>query len=237
MESNAGKSTIGKRIKELRDACDITQEDLSKALFVKRETVNHWENGTRDLKTEYTVKLADYFGVTCDYILRGVEAENVGVNLKTGLCEDAINILKRLVDGINKYNPNEESGESEENKYTMIKNSSDLNVLNYLLSEREGKIFFSSLSDYLNCDYEFADERQREYTPIRDKVTGVGKPLKANKLDVIQLEATKNLIPGLKADFKAWINKEGISLPKISGMMWEYRGLGDSIGGERNENA
>ena len=87
---------IGKRIKELREKKGLTQKELAENLSVKRETVNQWENGTRDLKTEYTIKLADFFEVTCDEILRGVKAENVSINKELGLSDSAIEILNIL---------------------------------------------------------------------------------------------------------------------------------------------
>jgi len=66
-------------------------------LFIaKRETITQWESGARDLKTEYTIKLADYFGVTCDYILRGVKAENVDINKRLGLSDEAIEEIEDL---------------------------------------------------------------------------------------------------------------------------------------------
>lgn len=87
---------IGKRIKELREKKGLTQKELAENLSVKRETVNQWENGTRDLKTEYTIKLADFFEVTCDEILRGVKAENVSINKELGLSDSTIEILNVL---------------------------------------------------------------------------------------------------------------------------------------------
>lgn len=66
---------IGERIKKLREARGLSQHQLSVALNVTREVVAKWETGTRDLKTAYMVKLADYFNVTCDYILRGIKAD------------------------------------------------------------------------------------------------------------------------------------------------------------------
>lgn len=90
---------IGKRIKELRENKGLTQKELAENLSVKRETVNQWENGTRDLKTEYTIKLANFFEVTCDEILRGVKAENVSTNKELGLSDSAIetlNVLKNI---------------------------------------------------------------------------------------------------------------------------------------------
>ena len=85
---------IGTRIKALRDERGKTQADVAAALFVKRQTVDQWENNqTRDLKTQYTVALADYFGVTCDWILRGVKSENVRMSKEVGLSDKAIDRL------------------------------------------------------------------------------------------------------------------------------------------------
>ncbi len=81
---------IGKRISRLREQKGLTQLELAKALGVKRETVTQWETGTRDLKTEYTVKLADFFDVSSDEILRGVKAENVSVKRDLELSDKAI---------------------------------------------------------------------------------------------------------------------------------------------------
>jgi transcriptional regulator with XRE-family HTH domain len=81
---------IGNRVRQLREAKGETQLEMAKKLGVLRETVVHWETGTRDLKTEYTVMLANHFGVTCDYLLRGIAAENVSIYEKTGLSQDAI---------------------------------------------------------------------------------------------------------------------------------------------------
>jgi transcriptional regulator with XRE-family HTH domain len=93
MISNENVSEIGERIKKLREERGITQAEFAKKINVKRETVNQWENGSRDLKTDYTVKVAEYFGVSCDFILRGIEYENVNICKKTGLVNEAIKIL------------------------------------------------------------------------------------------------------------------------------------------------
>lgn len=86
---------IGVRIAKLRENRNLSQAQLAVeldkiGLKVRRESITQWENGTRDLKTEYTVKLADYFGVTCDYILRGIEADNISIAKETGLTNSAI---------------------------------------------------------------------------------------------------------------------------------------------------
>ena len=89
-------NTIGERIAHLRKVKGISQRDLANAMYVKREVVTHWEVGDRDLKTEYTIKLADYFGVTCDYLLRGIQSENVDVARATGLNNKSIENIKML---------------------------------------------------------------------------------------------------------------------------------------------
>ena len=86
-------NSIGKRIEGFRKNRGLTQAELAKEMGVKRETVVQWESNSRDLKTSATVKLADFFGVTCDEILRGIKAENVDINKKTGLSDKAIDRL------------------------------------------------------------------------------------------------------------------------------------------------
>ena len=98
---NKNEWNIGVCIAKLRESRGLSQKQLSDelgklGLKVRRETVTQWENGTRDLKTEYTIKLADFFGVSCDYILRGVSSENLRVSKETGLQNEAINKLRHL---------------------------------------------------------------------------------------------------------------------------------------------
>lgn len=86
-------NSIGLRIAQLRGELR-SQRDIADALGVSRETVTQWENGTRRIKDVDIVMLADYFGVSCDYILRGVSSDNIGINKLTGLSEKAIEFLK-----------------------------------------------------------------------------------------------------------------------------------------------
>jgi transcriptional regulator with XRE-family HTH domain len=86
-------SDIGARIAAMRKQRGISQDDLAKKLSVSREVVAKWENGTRDLKTQYTVGIANYFKVSCDEILRGIKASNISINERTGLSDKAIEAL------------------------------------------------------------------------------------------------------------------------------------------------
>lgn len=91
-----GSNEIGKRIKNLREKNGLTQQQLAKELHVKRETVNLWENGFRDLKTGYTIALAEYFKVDCDYLLRGISAKHAPLHEITLLSESALDSLYQI---------------------------------------------------------------------------------------------------------------------------------------------
>lgn len=57
------------RIKELRNERKVTQATLAKYLGVAQNTLSYWENETYDIDTASLRKVADYFGITTDYVL------------------------------------------------------------------------------------------------------------------------------------------------------------------------
>lgn len=92
---------IAKRLSELRKEKGIKQEEVAKLLNVKRATVANYETGKRAPDYDTMIKLADYYGVSCDYILRGVKSEFSEINSITGLMQEAINELaieKKMVE-------------------------------------------------------------------------------------------------------------------------------------------
>jgi transcriptional regulator with XRE-family HTH domain len=60
---------FGDRIKQLRFAKDMSQGDLAKALHVAQTTVSQWESNDRKPSIDTLSQIADYFGVSTDYIL------------------------------------------------------------------------------------------------------------------------------------------------------------------------
>lgn len=100
------RNEIGLRIARLREEKGLSQQQLTEelekyGLKVRRETVTQWENGTRDLKTEYTIKLSEYFNVSADYLLglSDIPTRNEtmqGVHDLTGLSQESIIQLVQL---------------------------------------------------------------------------------------------------------------------------------------------
>lgn len=57
------------KLKELRTEKHVSQAKLSAELNITQPVISQWENATRTISIYDLVKLADYFGVTTDYLL------------------------------------------------------------------------------------------------------------------------------------------------------------------------
>lgn len=57
------------RLRELREAKGIQQKTLAIDLCVSQPTVSDWESGRKTPSARSTQKIADYFGVSIDYLL------------------------------------------------------------------------------------------------------------------------------------------------------------------------
>lgn len=60
---------IGKRIRELRNEKNYSQEDLAKLLKVRRTAISRWELAQNEPDLTTVVELAKIFDVTADYLL------------------------------------------------------------------------------------------------------------------------------------------------------------------------
>ena len=62
------------RIKELRKQAKLSQQTLADQIGVFRNTISNWETGYSQISLENAKKVAEYFGVTIEYLL-GSESE------------------------------------------------------------------------------------------------------------------------------------------------------------------
>ena len=62
-------SVFSERIKELRLERGMTQEEVGKLIGVKRYSVYGYEKGNNYPEVPGLIALADYFGVSTDYLL------------------------------------------------------------------------------------------------------------------------------------------------------------------------
>lgn len=57
------------RIKELRKQAGLSQQALADQIGVFRNTISNWETGYSQISLENAKNVAEYFGVTIDYLL------------------------------------------------------------------------------------------------------------------------------------------------------------------------
>lgn len=60
---------FGELLSELRQGRGMTQKELAKILYVSDGTISNYENGVHYPDVEKLIDLANFFGVTTDYLL------------------------------------------------------------------------------------------------------------------------------------------------------------------------
>ncbi len=60
---------VFKNLKSIREDNDIKQKDIAKVLNVSQNTYSQYETGVIALTAEILIKLADFYGVSVDYLL------------------------------------------------------------------------------------------------------------------------------------------------------------------------
>ena len=58
-----------KRIRDLREDNDLTQKEIAKVLGISQRYYSNLENGSRTLSADLLIALADYYGVSLDYLV------------------------------------------------------------------------------------------------------------------------------------------------------------------------
>ena len=56
-------------LKNIRKQRNLNQQKVAMDLNISREALSYYENGKRDIPTEVLNKLADFYGVSTDYLL------------------------------------------------------------------------------------------------------------------------------------------------------------------------
>lgn len=67
---------LGENIRRLRQERGLCQEELGRRIGASKQSVSNWENGNIVPSIDLLVRLADFFGVSTDYLL-GREKQRV----------------------------------------------------------------------------------------------------------------------------------------------------------------
>lgn len=67
---------IYKRLRDLREDKDLTQKDIANILNISQRGYSHYETGNNDIPTEILIRLADFYGISVDYLLGRTNNKN-----------------------------------------------------------------------------------------------------------------------------------------------------------------
>ena len=109
------KMTVGKRLRDLRIKKGISQEQLAKAVNLTQKSISNFETNITPLSLEYIIKFANYFNVSCDYLIKRI---------------DSSSLLKELYNNISISYVSTQIGD---NSYEVPKLSIGSDLFNYLI--------------------------------------------------------------------------------------------------------
>jgi transcriptional regulator with XRE-family HTH domain len=151
ISNETSREEIGKRIERFRAEKGLTQQQVADALYVDRVTISQWENGSRDIKTGNMVSLAEYFGVSCDYLLGRTRTTAPDDFIQEavqrfGLNETALAVLADMSDAKGR------GKKAAENTKRVHETMLLRDLLNDMLTSKEGQVALKTLAQYCYSD-------------------------------------------------------------------------------------
>lgn len=61
---------LEKNIRYLRKKSGMNQDEMAEIFYVERQTISSWETGKREPGIEMMIRIADFFDVTIDQLVR-----------------------------------------------------------------------------------------------------------------------------------------------------------------------
>ena len=92
---------FGAVLKQLRKSHNLTQEELGLRIGLSKAVVSKYENGMGYPTFDMLIQIADYFGVTTDYLLGVAKDKTINVS---GLNETQIETVQRVIAEFNRDN-------------------------------------------------------------------------------------------------------------------------------------
>ncbi|MBQ9862224.1 MAG: helix-turn-helix transcriptional regulator [Clostridia bacterium] len=122
----------------LRKERGISQKQAAAALDISQALLSHYEKGIRECRLEFVVRAADYYNVSCDYLL-GRTPDKSGAML--------------TVDDLPDGEPNAKDGRAVDNMLPVLNKKLTLNAISVLfdiLKRCKHKELTAEVSEYLN---------------------------------------------------------------------------------------
>ena len=136
-----------------KDGSVTSPGTLAEELGTSTQTISYYINGKRKPSYENIVALTKFFDVSADYLLFHIESKNLDVHKKTGLSNDAINMLEQA------------HKQSNDSKLTDV-----TGLLDSLLSDRNFYVFMEESTEQIARINELEEmdwaEREKKYPGV-----------------------------------------------------------------------
>ena len=86
-------------LRQLMTEHGTTQKELANAVGIRPQSLAQYYSGETQPNGEKLLKIAEYYGVTVDYLLTGTVIENIPVYEMLGFSESTVENLKLVKDG------------------------------------------------------------------------------------------------------------------------------------------
>ena len=214
---------LGEKIAEQRKKLGLSQEELAEKLNISQKSISKYELGDRKPQYKVLVRIAEYFGVTVDYLLRSTDTQDFDIcdcgntikELRTeaGMTQEELGMLLNVQNAaISKY----ESGKIPLTGETLLKLSKIFNVsTDYLLGAKGGNTMLGKRINELR------------------KSSGMTQEELGKKLGVV-----KSTISLWESDSSEPNHAATIALAKLFGVTTDYLlgAEGDTMGTEETIN-
>lgn len=90
---------LGEIVKKLRKSYGLTQVELASSLNVTKQAVSNWENNNIQPSIDMLARIANFFSVSCDYILEMDQRNFIEVD---GLTLEEVAHIQLLINDLKK---------------------------------------------------------------------------------------------------------------------------------------
>lgn len=88
---------LGENIRRLRQERGLCQEELGRRIGASKQSVSNWENGNITPSIDLLLRLADFFGVSTDYLLGRNNQRTLDA---TGLNDAQATHIQQIIDDL-----------------------------------------------------------------------------------------------------------------------------------------
>jgi transcriptional regulator with XRE-family HTH domain len=100
-ERQATATQLGLRLRQLREGLGLVLQDVANLFETSRNVPSQWEGGQREPSYEHLMKLADFYGVTIDWLLgrEGAEKDSPRVKQVKNQLHDYLRLKEATLPG------------------------------------------------------------------------------------------------------------------------------------------